>query len=226
MASRYVIIVAGGSGSRMGLQIPKQFAVIGDQPILMHTIQAFHNANIKNIILVIPSSHIEYWNDLCEKFSFTVPHVLVAGGLFRSASVSNGLQAITEEDAIVAVHDGVRPFVSKETILKAFEIAEKDGASVPYLDLTDSLRKIEGTITKPVDRDRFKTVQTPQCFRLWMLKKAYKRQQLPSFSDDATIVEMLDIPIILFKGNQENIKITTPFDLIIAEAIINKLQEA
>jgi 2-C-methyl-D-erythritol 4-phosphate cytidylyltransferase len=221
-----VIIVAGGSGSRMGLQIPKQFVVLGDKPVLMHTIQAFYNADISNIILVIPSSHKEYWNDLREKYSFEIPHVIVPGGLFRSASVSNGLDAISEEDAVVAVHDGVRPFVSRETITRAFEIAEQDGASVPYLDISDSLRKIEGITNKPVDRDRFKTVQTPQCFRLWMLKKAYKIPQLPSFNDDATLVEMLDVPIKLFKGNQENIKITTPFDLIIAETIISKLQEA
>lgn len=220
MADRYVIVVAGGSGVRMGSDIPKQFMLLGNRPVLMHSINVFFKAGIEKIILVIPVQYIEYWKSLCNEYSFDVPHKIVQGGLFRSESVKNGLDAITENDAIVAVHDGVRPFVSPETIVKGYEIAERDGTAVPYLDITDSLRAIEGTSSMNVERDKYKAVQTPQCFNLSLLKKAYNKLKQPAFSDDASLVEMLDVPITLYKGNRENIKITTPFDLLVAEAIL------
>lgn len=217
---RKVIIVAGGSGARMGSKIPKQFMVLGSKPVLMHTIETFYNAGIKDIIVVIPLPLMEYWKQLCKDYSFSIIHEVVAGGLFRSESVANGLSVIKDKEAMVAVHDGVRPFASAGTIMQAFELAEKEGTAVPYLDITDSLRKMEGISHVVVDRDKYKTLQTPQCFQLWMLKKAYKGLQWPSFTDDAALVESMDIPIHLFKGNPENIKLTTPLDWIVAESIL------
>lgn len=217
---RYVIIVAGGNGVRMGSDIPKQFMLLGTRPLLMYSISAFFKVGIEKIILVLPLQFIEYWKSICKEYSFDIPHKVVQGGLFRSESVKNGLDAIKENEAIVAVHDGVRPFVSQETILKGYEIAEHDGTAVPYVDITDSLRAIEGAGNVTVERDKYKTVQTPQCFKLSLLRKAYNNLNLPAFTDDAALVERLDVPIILYKGNLENIKITEPFDLLVAEAIL------
>lgn len=217
---RYVIIVAGGTGVRMGSSVPKQFMLLGNRPLLMHSIEAFAYAGINNIIVVVPLAFIDYWESLCRKYSFTISHKVVAGGLFRSQSVKNGLDIIEETDAIVAVHDGVRPFVSTETINTAFQLAGENGAAVPYLDLNDSLRMIEGNTSTAVERDRFKAVQTPQCFAISVLRKVYNSQKVRSFTDDAALVEQLNLPVTLFKGNDENIKITTPLDMIIAEAIL------
>lgn len=221
---KYVIIVAGGTGVRMGSKIPKQFMLLGGQPVLMHSICAFHDAGIKNIIVALPLAFKDYWKQLRKKHA-CISHTVVDGGLFRSQSVKNGLDAINVTDAIVAVHDGVRPFVSAELINKAFEIAEESGSAVPYLDVKDSLRQIEGNENMNVERDKFKTVQTPQVFKLAVLKKAYNNQQFPSYTDDATVVDTLNVPITLFKGEEENIKITTPLDLIVAESILKLKHE-
>lgn len=217
---KYVIIVAGGAGVRMGSSVPKQFMPLGDRPLLMHTIEAFFAAGINNIIVVIPLNFIDYWQSLCKKYSFTISHQAVAGGLFRSESVKKGLDAIEESDAIVAVHDGVRPFVSEETISTAFQIAAETGAAVPYLDLNESLRAMDGNTSHAMEREKFKTVQTPQCYAISVLRKVYNSAHLRSFTDDAALVEQLNLPITLFKGNEENIKITTPLDMIIADAIL------
>jgi 2-C-methyl-D-erythritol 4-phosphate cytidylyltransferase len=217
---KYVIIVAGGAGVRMGSSVPKQFMPLGDRPLLMHTIEAFSAAGISNIIVVIPLNFIEFWESLCQEYTFMITHKVVPGGLFRSQSVKNGLDAIDETDAIVAVHDGVRPFVSLETINTAFQIAAENGTAVPYLDMKESLRALDGNTSHAMEREKFKTVQTPQCFAISVLRKVYASAQLRSFTDDAALVEQLNLPITLFKGNEENIKITTPLDMIIAEAIL------
>lgn len=218
--NKYVIIVAGGTGVRMGSSTPKQFMLLHGKPVLMWTVEAFSKADIDNIIIVIPPSFINYWKDLCIEFSFVIKHKVITGGLFRSQSVKNGLDFIKEKEALVAVHDGVRPLVSTETINSCYSIAEENGAAVPFIDINDSIRVIEGINNRHVQRDRYKAVQTPQCFLLSILRRAYKVIQAPSFTDDSTLVEQLNFPISLFKGNPENIKITTPLDLIVAESIL------
>jgi 2-C-methyl-D-erythritol 4-phosphate cytidylyltransferase len=217
---KYVIIVAGGSGVRMGSAVPKQFMLLDDQPVLMHTILSFFQAGIENIIVVVPIPFIEYWKTICNTYSFNVPHKVVGGGLFRSQSVMNGLTAVEAGEALVAIHDGVRPFVSVEIINQAFDTASEFGTGVPYLDLRDSLRQVEGNESVHVDRDKFKTVQTPQCFTLAILRKIYNSPRLPSFTDDAALAEEMGFNITLFKGSEENIKITTPLDMLVAEAIL------
>lgn len=216
---KYVIIVAGGTGVRMGSKIPKQFMMLDDRPVLMHSICAFADAGIRNIIVAIPIAFKDYWMELSDTYS-CVPHTIVDGGLFRSQSVKNGLLAINGSEALVAVHDGVRPFISTELISQAYEIAESTGSAVPYMDLRDSLRQIEGNDNISVERDRYKIVQTPQVFTLSILKRAYSNREFPSYTDDATMVDQLKVPITLFKGMEENIKITTPLDMLMAESIL------
>ncbi|NTW25687.1 MAG: 2-C-methyl-D-erythritol 4-phosphate cytidylyltransferase [Lentimicrobium sp.] len=219
--NRYVIIVAGGSGTRMGNQTPKQFLTVGGKPLLMHTIAAFSgfDPDIK-IIIVLPEIHIAFWKDLCKAYAFKITHQIVAGGAFRGESVSNGLGLITEEDALVAIHDGVRPFASHKTIETAYKLALASGTAVPVCEINDSVRIVENGVNRPFDRSSIRCIQTPQCFRLSILRKAYKLLNIKDFTDDASLVESLGYTIKLFEGNPENIKITTPFDLIIAEALI------
>lgn len=217
---KYAIIVAGGAGIRMGSGIPKQFMILDGRPLLMYSIAAFADAGIDNIIVVIPKSFKEYWKELCENYSCHIPHQVVEGGLFRSESVKNGLSAVPSQDALVAVHDGVRPFIDKDFINQLYDLASETGSAVPYLDIRDSIRFLDKKENRSVERDKFKTVQTPQCFRLSVLAQAYNNNILPSFTDDAALVDQLNIPVTLMKGIEENIKITTPLDLAIAEAII------
>lgn len=224
--NKYVIIVAGGVGSRMNSLLPKQFMLLGGQPLLMYSIRTFYDSGIKEIIVVIPHSYIELWKSLCREHSFTIPHKVIAGGHFRTQSVKNGLDEIKNPNAVVAIHDGVRPFVSKETIEHSFQLAFETGTAVPYLDITDSLRLIDGNVSKSVERDRYKSIQTPQCFKLSLLKEAYHTSQEHSFADDASLVEQMDVNISLFKGNKENIKITSPLDFIIAEAILKSKEKS
>lgn len=207
----------------MSSSLPKQFMLLGQKPLLMYSIQAFYKAGIDRIIVVIPIAFLANWNELCREYSCDIPHRVVTGGLFRTQSVKNGLDAIDDADALVAIHDGVRPFVSQETIIKAFKLAQETSTAVPYLDLTDSLRLIDGTESKHVERTLYKAIQTPQCFNLALLRRVYGSAHVPSFTDDAALVEQLNIPVTLFKGNEENIKITTPLDLIIAEAILKTM---
>ncbi len=219
--NKYTIIVAGGAGVRMGSVIPKQFILLSGIPLLMHTIKAFSNCNLKEIITVIPLPFIDYWKSLCTQYEFEIPHTIVPGGLFRSESVIKGLSAITDDEAIVAIHDGVRPLVTEQIINQAFQLAEENGSAVPYIDITESVRYINKDENRQVDRDKYKIIQTPQCFSLSVLKRIYNTGKVHSFTDDASLVEKHGIRINMFKGAEENIKITTPLDLIIAEAILN-----
>lgn len=221
--NRYVIIVAGGSGTRMGTDIPKQFLMISGKPLLMYTLEAFtgFTPGIK-IILVLPRVHIPFWNELCNLHGFHIAHEIAEGGETRCDSVKNGLNRITGHDALVAIHDGVRPFVDAPTIEKAFEIAGKFGTAVPTREITDSIRIIENDTNTSFDRKNLRSVQTPQCFSLSLLRKAYSSNAQHRFTDDAGLVGSLGIPIQLFAGNPENIKITSPFDLLVAEAILSK----
>lgn len=219
---KYAVIVAGGKGLRMGGDIPKQFRVIGDRPVLMHTLQLFHRYdNQMHLILVLPRSQREYWNELCRQYRFSVPHTLTDGGDTRFASVRNGLAAVTSS-GLVAVHDGVRPFVSLQVIAEAFDAADRLGAVVPVIEVTESLREmIPGGTSRSVPRQQFKVVQTPQVFRTDILKLAYQQPYNEKFTDDASVVESTGYTIGLVPGNPENIKITTPQDLLLAESFVN-----
>ena len=216
-----IIIVAGGKGLRMGGELPKQFIPIGGKPILMHTVEAFYNfdPNI-NIILVLPDSHKDYWAKLCKQYKFEIPHKITSGGETRFHSVLNGLQLV--EKGIVGVHDGARPFASKELITHCFDEAVKHKAVIPVIDSTDSLRELTSDgKSKIIDRSKIKLVQTPQVFSVDLLKKAYQTDFKDTFTDDASVVEALGEKIYLVKGETTNIKVTTPIDLKIGEYIIN-----
>jgi 2-C-methyl-D-erythritol 4-phosphate cytidylyltransferase len=218
--TKIVIIVAGGKGLRMQSDIPKQFIELQGKPVLMRTLEVFHryDASIQ-LLLVIPLVQINFWKELCIKQSFNLPHQIVAGGQTRYNSVKNGLEVI-QESALVAIHDGVRPFVSVETIGRCFIEAEKHGSAIPVLDLEESIRQITETGNQSVNRMSYKIVQTPQVFTSELLKKAYKQTFSPLFTDDASVVEASGAKIYLVEGNKENIKITTGFDLELAETIL------
>jgi 2-C-methyl-D-erythritol 4-phosphate cytidylyltransferase len=217
-----VIIVAGGTGQRMQADIPKQFIALKSKPILMHSIEAFVNYNpLINIIVVLPKNQLEVWTQLCKKHDFTIAHQMVAGGVTRFESVKNGL-AHAPEEGLVAVHDGVRPLVSLHTIRRCFEEAGRTGAAVPVVDVVESIRKLEGSNNVAVDRNLYKAVQTPQVFHAQILKVAYQRHYVPTFTDDASVVEAYGHPISLVEGNVENIKITTTVDLRVAELTVDK----
>jgi 2-C-methyl-D-erythritol 4-phosphate cytidylyltransferase len=217
---KYVVIVAGGKGLRMGGDVPKQFLPIKGKPILMRTIERFveYDETIE-VRLVLPEAHFEYWGELCREYGFTTPHQLVKGGESRYHSVRNGLYSISEAESLVAVHDGVRPFVSVETIATTFKEAEERGAVVPVIDSVDSLRRMEGCQSVAVDRSLYKLVQTPQTFRYDILKRAYDLPYREIFTDDASVVEASGVEVKLVEGNRENIKITTNYDLKIACAL-------
>lgn len=217
---KFVIIVAGGSGSRMGTEIPKQFLELAGKPVLMHTIQVFYNYDPDcELILVLPEKQWEFWNGLCLKHSFSLAHQVVSGGETRFDSVQNGLKQIQKE-GIVFIHDGVRPLVSPETLGRCFESALKSGNAIPVLPVTESLRKLDGEQTISVDRNLYFNVQTPQTFRTEQILEAFRQNYHPSFTDDASVVEKAGFSISLVEGNPENIKITAPTDLIIVEALL------
>ena len=217
---KFVIIVAGGSGSRMGTEIPKQFLELNGKPVLMHTIRIFHEFDpASEIILVLPPNQQQFWKALCLKYSFDLAHQVVSGGPTRFHSVKNGLAKI-DESGIVFIHDGVRPLVSAETLKRCLETAREKGNAIPVLPVHESLRKSEGETTVSVDRSLYFSVQTPQTFRTEQILEAFKQDFDPAFTDDASVAEKAGFSIQLVEGNRENIKITTPTDLIIAEAFL------
>ncbi len=219
MSKNAVIIVAGGKGKRFQSNIPKQFLEISGKPVLMHTIEKFwaFDNDIK-IILVLPENQINYWQKLCEQHKFSLPHTIVKGGRERFFSVKNGLQ-IVENEQVIAVHDGVRPLVSVQTIAKGFETASKYGSAVPVVPVTSSVRMIENGENFHIDRANLRIVQTPQVFKSDILKKSYSQNYTDFFTDDASVIEKAGYKIHLFDGNLENIKITTKFDLLFAEVL-------
>ena len=212
----FAILVAGGKGLRMGGEVPKQFLPIGGKPILMHTIEAFRKAleGIR-IVLVLPAQQQDYWRKLCEQHGFHSPELIANGGETRFQSVRNGLALLPDDgDAVVGVHDGVRPFVSTETIQRCYKAAAEGKAVVPVVPVVETVRQIlpDGrSITRP--RDEYRLVQTPQTFPLALLKEAYRQPFREAFTDDASVVEALGREITMVEGNRENIKITTPSDL-------------
>lgn len=219
---KYIIIVAGGSGTRMNNVVPKQFLELQGKPVLMHTIEKFTTAISEiNVVVVLSSQYTEQWELLCKKHNFTIPIQLTDGGETRFHSVRNGLKLVPE-NCIVGVHDAARPLVSVQTIVNAFETAEQKGNASPAIPLTESVRVIESDNNKAVDRTNYFIVQTPQCFQSNLLKKAFLQEYRPAFTDDASVVEAMGETINLIEGNRENIKITTPQDLIIAEALMKR----
>lgn len=220
-----VIIVAGGSGTRMGSELPKQFILLENLPVLMWTILAFINYEPSiPIIVVLPESQVKYWMDLCLLHNFNHPHLVVKGGKSRFHSVKNGLDALGETD-LVAVHDGVRPLVSMDTINNCFVQAARTGSAIPVLPLDETLRKGNMEHSQTVDRSIYFTVQTPQVFRTPIIKQAYEQEWNPEFTDDASVVENKGVRVIMVPGNPENIKITRPGDLLVARAYLKKKED-
>ncbi|QSE97203.1 2-C-methyl-D-erythritol 4-phosphate cytidylyltransferase [Fulvivirga lutea] len=218
----YAIIVAGGKGTRMKQTISKQFIELNGLPILMHTINAFKAySNDVEIILVLPKDEIAIWEELCRKFDFSTEVTVTTGGDSRFQSVKNGLNIISEEKGLVAIHDGVRPLVGKDIIGASYRLAAVHQSAVAAVRLKESIRITDQDTTKAVDRSDFRMIQTPQTFDLALIKKAYEIKEEPSLTDDASVAERSGHKISLFEGSYSNIKITTPEDLIIAEALIN-----
>lgn len=220
MPTKATIIVAGGSGTRMGKDRPKQFLDLAGEPVLLHTLRAFaqYDASMQ-LIVVLPADHIAMWESIYAKCGCEIPHTLTIGGEQRFHSVKNGLDLVGNVE-LVAVHDGVRPFVDFKTIERAFSAAEQHGAAVPVLPVDDTLRELEGLESHWVDRSRFVRIQTPQCFRAAMLKKAYEQEFSAGFTDDASVVERMGERVELVEGNVENFKITVPFHLHVAETVL------
>lgn len=219
---RYAIIVAGGRGLRMGGELPKQFLPLSGKPVLMRTLELFEG-EVSRIILVLPEDHIPFWEELCQRNHFTLPHTVALGGETRFHSVRSGLSHLPQE-GLVAVHDGVRPLVSSALIRRSFEEAERSGAALPACPVTDSLRlRQEDGKSEAVDRSRYVAVQTPQTFDLGRLQQAYEQAYSPLFTDDASVYEAASLgSITLIDGEETNIKLTTPRDLLLAELLLRE----
>ena len=215
----YAIIVAGGKGLRMGGDVPKQFQLVGGRPVLMHTLQQFRNAIADlQIILVLPREQQDYWCELCRQYEFGVEHRVADGGQTRFHSVKNGLALIPDgEEGIVGVHDGVRPFASADLIRRCYAAAVEAEAVVPAVPVVESLRHEE---RGAIDRKGYRLVQTPQTFSIPLLKAAYRQAYLETFTDDASVVEAYGHRVAMIDGIRENIKLTTPFDMVVAEALL------
>ncbi|MDR3119188.1 MAG: 2-C-methyl-D-erythritol 4-phosphate cytidylyltransferase [Mediterranea sp.] len=219
---KYALIVAGGNGTRMGGEIPKQFLLLDDgKPVLKRTLEAFHTYDPRmRIILLLPQDQEVYWKQLCVEHDIQVRHEVAHGGETRFHSVRNGLELI-RRDGIVGIHDGVRPFVSTAVIARCYETAKTHKTAVPVVEITETVRHLTATGSETVNRNAYRLVQTPQVFDVALLKEAYSQCYSPSFTDDASVVEAMGkTPITLVEGSRENIKITTPFDLKIATGLI------
>ena len=217
-----VIIVAGGKGLRMGGDIPKQFLPIGGKPILMRTIERFlQYAEDMQVVLVLPPSQQDYWQSLCRQYKFTAPHLIADGGETRFHSVLNGLAKVSPHVRLIGVHDGVRPFVSIATIGSCYDEAARTGAAIPVTEVVETVRHmISDSESETVPRSEYKLVQTPQVFSAPLLRAAYSQPYTDFFTDDASVVERYGHAVTLVQGNRENIKITTPFDLAVSEALL------
>jgi 2-C-methyl-D-erythritol 4-phosphate cytidylyltransferase len=234
MQERYIIIVAGGKGMRMGADMPKQFLLLDGRPVLMQTIEAFHRYDPAiHIILVLSDDQKVYWKNLCDDYGFSISHRIVSGGETRFHSVKNGVNLIEKllssneqswmDQVLVGIHDGVRPLVSKELIARIYHQASVENGAYPTLSLVDSWRKLSGSSKKsvPVDRSKYRLVQTPQVFRADILINAYKQEYNEAFTDDVSVVEAAGIchPVMV-EGERENIKLTTPTDFTIAQTLM------
>lgn len=205
----------------MGGELPKQFIPVEGRPVLMRTLDAFHAFDsAMEIILVLPRDHQPYWQELCAEYQFAVPHRIADGGATRFNSVQSGLALADEAEALIAVHDGVRPFVSPEVIEACYREAEAHGAVVPVIPIVETVRHLLLEGSETVSRDAYRLVQTPQTFRASLLRRAYEQPFCEAFTDDASVVEASGHAVHLVEGNRENIKLTTPYDLIVAKALV------
>ena len=223
---RYAILVAGGSGLRMGADRPKQFLLLRGEPVLLHTLRRFAEPalGVAQLVVVLPFDQLDFWQKLAAEHGVTIPHTLVAGGATRWASVKAGLAALPPEadapaGALVAVHDGVRPLVPQAVIEAAYQAAAAHGAAAAAVPPKDSVRLLGAAGSSPLDRRRLRLMQTPQTFELALLRRAYRLPELPTFTDDASVVDDLH-PVHLVEGDYRNLKITTPEDLLLAEAML------
>ena len=218
-----ILIVAGGRGTRMGSPQPKQFLQLAGRPVLMHTLEAFDRWDASaRLIVVLPEDQIDTWKRLCEAHVFSRIHRVVAGGETRFHSVRNGLGAVAS-NGLIAVHDGVRPLVAPSVIAACFAAAADGGAAVPVVPVVESVREVDADGgSRPVDRTRLRVVQTPQVFRADVLRAAYCLPYDPRFTDDASVVEASGVAVRLVPGNRENIKLTTPMDLLLAEQLMRQ----
>jgi 2-C-methyl-D-erythritol 4-phosphate cytidylyltransferase len=223
LTSNYVIIVAGGSGSRMQSAVPKQFLLLHGRPVLMHTIGAFYHSNsCPSIIIVLPADYHHYWQELCKDHDFRIPHHLVSGGETRFHSVKNGLGLIENPEAVIAVHDAVRPLTATATIDESFSYAAEHGSAIVAVKSRDSIRQLKDQKSVALFRDEIYLVQTPQTFQSALLREAYQQEYRPDFTDDASVVERLGININMIPGDYTNIKITFPEDIAIAEMLLKQ----
>lgn len=224
-STEYAVVVAGGKGSRMQSSVPKQFLELNGLPVLMHTLEAFYRYSEKiTIILVLPAEDVETWKSLCLKYHFQKPVILQTGGDSRFQSVRRGLARI-KGDGLVAIHDGVRPLVNEDIIGASFRQAAVHQSAVASVKLKESIRIMGGENSTAADRSQFRIVQTPQTFRVDLIRKAYEQEEDPSLTDDASVAERAGVAISLFEGSYDNIKITTAEDLIVAEALLKKRQK-
>jgi len=217
MTKNTFIITAGGTGKRMQSHLPKQFIKINGEVVLMRTLRTFHTFDPHgHIILVLPEEERERWKQICHQEQYTLPHKVIAGGKTRFHSVQKGLSHAANQ-GIIAIHDGVRPLVSTDTIKEAIAAAQLHGAAIPSLELTDSIRELTPGGSLPKNRERFRLVQTPQCFQAHLIKQAYRQEWQESFTDDASVAEAVGTKIFLTEGNRTNIKITHQTDIALAE---------
>lgn len=218
---KYILIVAGGRGSRIGGQ-PKQFVELLGKPLLMHTFDVFTVfPSLKKFIVVLSETDLEYWKLLCVEHDFRVPHQVISGGPNRFFSVKRGL-SLVPDDTFVAIHDGVRPLVSEDVIRHCFDVARRKGNAVPAIRIHESVRETDAALNTPLDREKLRLVQTPQVFYSALIKKAYQQHYREDFTDDASVLESTGQMIHLVEGNEENIKITNPSDLSVAEALLKR----
>lgn len=221
----FALIVAGGKGTRIKSRLPKQFLELHGKPILMHTLDAFFRYSEKiQIVLVLPEDDFQTWRDLCDRYRYQQPVILQKGGETRFQSVKNGLEKI-EGPGLVAIHDGVRPLVSEDIIGASFRLAAVHQSAVAAVRLKESIRMTDQDNTKAVDRSRFRLIQTPQTFSIDLIKQAYQLKEDTTLTDDASVAERLGHTISLFEGSYLNLKITTPEDLIVAEALMSRAGE-
>lgn len=217
---KHVVIVAGGKGKRMKSSVPKQFMLLNGKPVLMHTIMLFQDLVYQGgkIVVVLPKNLLAEWKNLCEDFSFSIPHTAVAGGKERFFSVKNGLETLDSGD-VVAIHDGVRAGAAPGVIENCFRVASEKGSAIPVVPVDESMRKIHGQYSQPVNRSEYLLVQTPQTFRLNEIKLAYEHPYSPEFTDDASVYEASGKKAHLVEGNKDNIKITGPTDLAFMQCL-------
>lgn len=218
---RYAIIVAGGSGSRMNTALPKQFMLLGGMPVLYYSLKKFYEAGAE-IILVLHRQYFNLWEELKTKHAITIPHTVTNGGATRSESVYNGLKSLGDTDSYTGVHDAVRAMISAKLISKIYDAAIEMGNAVPVIPMNDSMRKVEGDVNTAVNRADYRIVQTPQIFKTSELLKAFQSSAHKNFTDEASLMESHGYSINLVEGDQENIKITYPHDILVAESLLKK----